>query len=187
MFPQTLFPMSSNGKKKPASGIGALGWMPLEAAANQMKRSAARIRSQAKSGQLQRGVHYRRAAAGGLELHVDAYLTWLAETFPPKQQKSLLERIDERSASGRRSEPTGGKASKVQLGMKMPPEDDVPVRRMPKLIPVTVWAEMMFGEYAPHRNTLANWVRNGKIAPLPVKVGRQYFCSPDCPLSRPNG
>jgi hypothetical protein len=49
----------------------------------------------------------------------------------------------------------------------------------PKLIPVHVWAKQMFGEYAPHRHTLRNWVNAGKIYPMPVKVGRSYFCCPD--------
>jgi hypothetical protein len=52
-------------------------------------------------------------------------------------------------------------------------------KKKPKLIPVSAWAEDVFGEYAPHPNTLRNWIRNGKILPVPVKVGHQYFCSPD--------
>ncbi|WP_366146085.1 excisionase [Paraburkholderia sp.] len=48
-----------------------------------------------------------------------------------------------------------------------------------QLIPVRTWAEGMFGERVPHANTLLNWIKNGKIRPLPRKVGRQYFCRPD--------
>jgi len=48
-----------------------------------------------------------------------------------------------------------------------------------KLIPLRVWAEEVFGEYAPHKNTLLAWCKNGKILPVPRKVGREYFCSPD--------
>ncbi|WP_433693262.1 excisionase [Paraburkholderia phenoliruptrix] len=51
--------------------------------------------------------------------------------------------------------------------------------RRPKLVPLSVWAEETFGEHAPHRHTLRNWVIAGKISPIPVKVGRTYFCSPD--------
>lgn len=50
---------------------------------------------------------------------------------------------------------------------------------MPRLIPITTWAELTFGEYAPHKNTLLNWIRDAKILPRPVKVGNRYFCSPD--------
>ncbi|MBN3814691.1 hypothetical protein G3N97_37170 [Paraburkholderia sp. Ac-20347] len=37
----------------------------------------------------------------------------------------------------------------------------------------------MFGDRVPHANTLLNWIKNGKIRPVPRKVGRQYFCRPD--------
>lgn len=53
------------------------------------------------------------------------------------------------------------------------------VAGMPRLIPITTWAELTFGEYAPHKNTLLNWIRDAKILPRPVKVGNRYFCSPD--------
>jgi hypothetical protein len=53
------------------------------------------------------------------------------------------------------------------------------IEKRPKLIPLSVWAQEMFGEHAPHRHTLRNWVVAGKIHPHPVKVGRTYFCSPD--------
>jgi hypothetical protein len=55
----------------------------------------------------------------------------------------------------------------------------MPMNKKPKLIPLSVWAYDVFGEHAPHRNTLLNWVRNGKIVPFPVKVGRSYFVEPD--------
>lgn len=44
----------------------------------------------------------------------------------------------------------------------------------------------MFGEYAPHRNTLHNWRRSARIYPLPIKVGRTYFVSPDAEYIDPN-
>lgn len=50
---------------------------------------------------------------------------------------------------------------------------------LPKYIPVKVWAEQMFGEFAPHRHTLSKWIRTGRIRPMPVKVGRTYFCRRD--------
>lgn len=48
-----------------------------------------------------------------------------------------------------------------------------------QLIPLAAWASRMFGDHVPHRHTLRNWVNNGKIRPMPIKVGRSYFCRPD--------
>ena len=48
-----------------------------------------------------------------------------------------------------------------------------------QLIPVRKWAVAVFGDHVPHANTLLNWIKNGKIRPVPRKVGRQYFCRPD--------
>ncbi|MGK8202919.1 excisionase [Burkholderia cenocepacia] len=42
-----------------------------------------------------------------------------------------------------------------------------------------MWAEEMFGEHMPHRHTLRNRVNSEKIHPIPIKVGRPYFVSPD--------
>lgn len=52
-------------------------------------------------------------------------------------------------------------------------------KKGPKLVPVSVWAVEVFGEHAPHPNTLRRWIQNAKIVPYPVLVGRRYFCSPD--------
>ncbi|CAL8474574.1 protein of unknown function [Caballeronia sp. S22] len=38
---------------------------------------------------------------------------------------------------------------------------------------------MMFGEHAPHRNTIRNWIRDGRIYPPPRKIGSAWFCTPD--------
>ncbi|MGF7131977.1 putative site-specific integrase-resolvase [Paraburkholderia sp. EB58] len=48
-----------------------------------------------------------------------------------------------------------------------------------QLIPLHEWAKALLGEKMPHRHTLRNWVNGGKIRPMPVKVGRSYFCRPD--------
>ncbi|EMN5130202.1 hypothetical protein RVV79_003318 [Burkholderia contaminans] len=65
----------------------------------------------------------------------------------------------------------------------MPKRNDVAEKSTkitrPKLIPLSEWADEMFGEHAPHRHTLRNWVNNGKIRPVPIKVGRSYFVTPD--------
>lgn len=48
-----------------------------------------------------------------------------------------------------------------------------------RLIPVAAWADAVFGEHRPHQNTLLNWIKAGRIRPVPRKVGRGYFCRPD--------
>jgi hypothetical protein len=48
-----------------------------------------------------------------------------------------------------------------------------------QLIPVSTWASAVFGEHQPHRNTLRNWIKNGRIHPVPRKIVRAYFCRPD--------
>ncbi|MFM0566934.1 excisionase [Paraburkholderia caledonica] len=48
----------------------------------------------------------------------------------------------------------------------------------PKLIPLDAWAKLVFGEHAPHRNTLYNWRQGGWIVPAPIKIGRRYFVEP---------
>ncbi|WP_433693260.1 excisionase [Paraburkholderia phenoliruptrix] len=49
----------------------------------------------------------------------------------------------------------------------------------PKLIPLDAWAKLVFGEHAPHRNTLYNWRQYGWIVPAPIKIGRRYFVEPN--------
>lgn len=48
----------------------------------------------------------------------------------------------------------------------------------PRLIPVAVWATMVFGVHAPHANTLNRWVHDGRIYPPAKKVGRKWFVTP---------
>lgn len=55
-----------------------------------------------------------------------------------------------------------------------------------QLIPLANWAESIFGEHRPHPNTLLNWIKNGRIRPIPKKVGRGYFCRPDAEYVDPN-
>ncbi|MFJ9533334.1 excisionase [Herbaspirillum sp. NPDC101396] len=40
------------------------------------------------------------------------------------------------------------------------------------------WAKLVFGEFAPHRNTLHRWIRDGRIYPQPKMVGKNWFVSP---------
>jgi predicted site-specific integrase-resolvase len=49
----------------------------------------------------------------------------------------------------------------------------------PKWIPLKVWLELNYGEHQPHRNTIHNWIRDGKIQPAPKKHGRDYYVKPD--------
>ena len=124
-------------------------------------------------------MHYRLSESGELELHVEAYLAWLKETSAQKQRKPLIDRVNEDLANIRRNALADDDAAKKHAVAPQSVLRETPDRRMPKLIPVTVWAEIVFGEYAPHPNTLRSWVRNGKVLPVPVKVGHRYFCSPN--------
>lgn len=49
---------------------------------------------------------------------------------------------------------------------------------MPRWVPLRVWATLLFGEYAPHYNTLLRWVHDGRIVPAAKKVGRRWFVQP---------
>lgn len=44
-----------------------------------------------------------------------------------------------------------------------------------KLITLERWAELRYGECAPHIETLRRWARDSKIMPAPIKHGRAYF------------
>lgn len=49
---------------------------------------------------------------------------------------------------------------------------------MPRLVPLKEWAKLVFGDYAPHVNTLHRWVNDGRIYPQPQKVGKNWFVKP---------
>jgi hypothetical protein len=49
---------------------------------------------------------------------------------------------------------------------------------MSKLVSLEQWAELIFGDKKPHRNTLLNWRRDGRIVPQPIKCGGRYFVEP---------
>jgi hypothetical protein len=48
-----------------------------------------------------------------------------------------------------------------------------------KLIPLTDWADRIYGDQAPNVDTLRRWAREARISPAPVKHGRSYFVAPD--------
>jgi Excisionase-like protein len=137
-------------------------WLPLEFAAEVLGRNLSHIRGQIKAGKLTRGVHFRRANSGGIELHPEAYMTWVDS----ERIRRRFERLGK----------TPVVATPKPVAAKQPSET---MRRQPKLVPLSTWAELIFGEHQPHKNTLLNWVKNGKIIPVPAKIGRRYFCSPD--------
>ncbi|SAK53115.1 Excisionase-like protein [Caballeronia calidae] len=49
---------------------------------------------------------------------------------------------------------------------------------MPRLIPLSEWAVIVFGENTFHPSTLLRWVHDGRISPQPKKIGRTYFVDP---------
>ena len=157
------------------------GWLSLDLAAETMKCDLARIRGQITNGRLSRDLHFRRVQGGRLELNVEEYLSWLQRekerrTLPLVERLRLseLDRLSE-IAEARRNAQVGESAPPIAN----PPMEPKTNKPSPKLIPVSVWAEEMFGDYAPARNTLLSWIKNGKITPAPIKVGRRYFCKPD--------
>jgi hypothetical protein len=50
---------------------------------------------------------------------------------------------------------------------------------LPRYVPLAIWAQLMFGEYSPHVNTLRRWVNEGRIHPQPKKMGRYCFVKVD--------
>lgn len=49
----------------------------------------------------------------------------------------------------------------------------------PRLVPIAVWASMVFGDHAPHANTLRRWIHDGRIHPRAKKIGRIWWVVPD--------
>ena len=47
-----------------------------------------------------------------------------------------------------------------------------------RYVPLTVWAEQVFGEHAPHYNTLLRWAHEGRIQPQAKKIGRKWWVVP---------
>lgn len=55
--------------------------------------------------------------------------------------------------------------------MHLLPEDMI---GLPRFIPLTFWIALLLGEHAPHPNTVLRWVREGRIYPQPIKVGKTW-------------
>jgi hypothetical protein len=49
----------------------------------------------------------------------------------------------------------------------------------PRLVPLAVWAAMVFGEHAPHSNTLLRWAHEGRIQPQARKIARIWWVTPN--------
>jgi hypothetical protein len=49
----------------------------------------------------------------------------------------------------------------------------------PRLVPIAVWAELVFGEHAPHPSTLLRWVQDGQIQPRARKIARIWWVAPN--------
>ncbi|WP_161788578.1 excisionase [Burkholderia paludis] len=148
-------------------------WVPLEEAAASVKRKASTVISQMRNGRIQRDRHFRYIGDGKLELNVVEYLRWVEEEKEARKlplYERVIRDIDNRQR-------------RVQEALKNAPPLQPPAppsaKRQPKLIPLSVWAEQTFGQYAPHRNTLLNWVRNAKLFPMPIKVSGTYFVEPN--------
>ena len=48
----------------------------------------------------------------------------------------------------------------------------------PRYILLQDWAAAVFGETAPHQNTLLRWVHEGRIQPAARKIGRRWWVTP---------
>ncbi|MCC8396323.1 hypothetical protein LJ656_27410 [Paraburkholderia sp. MMS20-SJTR3] len=137
-----------------------------------------------RNGRLQRGVHFRRTD-DGLELNIYEYRLWLDEQRE-RRRLPLVERVLAGiEDSKKRIEGAIDSARPLPREAETGPSVALPPKN-PKLIPLEVWAREMFGELAPHRNTLLNWRRNARIWPLPIKVGGRYFVSPDAEYIDPS-
>jgi hypothetical protein len=73
---------------------------------------------------------------------------------------------------------TSGPAQKPQRA-KPPTATSIANHAGPRLVPIAAWASMVFGEHAPHSNTLLRWVHDGRIQPQPTWIGRKWFVKPD--------
>jgi len=145
-------------------------WLPLEEAARQMKRASNPIRIKIRDGRLIRNVHFRVPEQGDIEINVQAYVELLALENTDRRLP-LVERIS-------RSDDRERTAMNQLASTRAPAAPGKQSKEVQKLVPLRVWAEMVFGEYAPGIATLRAWCKSGKIRPAPRKVGAGYFCSP---------
>jgi hypothetical protein len=94
-------------------------------------------------------------------------------------QESLVERVlrDYAEAEAKqRAEAKASKPAKPSTKLRVRP---VEACKTPKYVPLAIWADQLFGEFAPHKNTLLRWVHEGRIQPQPVKMGKYWFVLPN--------
>lgn len=107
----------------------------------------------------------------------------------PKQRESLVDWVL-RGSPGKANGYTGTPVPRTKPEPEPEFETDIgslaepaPKRRRnasgksspsPRLVPLKVWGRMLMGEFAPHPNTLRRWVHDGRIYPMPVKIGRGW-------------
>lgn len=61
---------------------------------------------------------------------------------------------------------------------KAPPLKPIAPPGGPRYVTLKEWATLLFGEHAPHQNTLLRWVHEGRIQPQPKKMGRHWWVEP---------
>ncbi|WP_322040075.1 excisionase [Burkholderia diffusa] len=157
-------------------------WVPLEEAATLMKRNVSRIKSQMRNGRLQRGVQFRLVGDGEFELNIPAYLRWLQDE-KEERKRPLVERVVRQMDRDEKQI----KEALDNIAKKSSPPQLTPLSKSgPKLIPLRVWAEQTFGEYAPAQRTILRWVKSGLIHPQPKKMGAVYYVSPNAEYLTPS-
>lgn len=86
--------------------------------------------------------------------------------MPKKSKESLAEWVLRTTPELRKPVPAAKVAAKEQANG-------------PRWVPLEEWGRLLFGEHAPHMNTLRAWVHSGRIYPMPKKMGRRWFVRPD--------
>ncbi len=66
-------------------------------------------------------------------------------------------------------------AGPVAIRQAQPNVQSVPQARY---MPLKDWGKSVFGDHAPHSNTLIRWCRDGRIQPQPRKIGRKWWVVP---------
>lgn len=63
---------------------------------------------------------------------------------------------------------------------RSPPQfEEVPNQNPgPRYVLLQEWAAAVFGERAPHQNTLLRWIHDGRIQPSARKIGRRWWVVP---------
>lgn len=56
-------------------------------------------------------------------------------------------------------------------------------KALPRLLTLERWAQHVFGDGAPHMNTVRRWARDGMLYPAPIKMGRTYYVRPETSYS----